>query len=53
MPLSRPNEAELLRFELAGRVGASANTFACRDTGVILGRAIKLEEAPGEHRNGT
>ena len=47
MPLSRPNEAELLRFELAGRDVASANTFACHDTGVILGRAMKMACAGG------
>jgi hypothetical protein len=47
VPLSRPQESELLRFELAGRDVANANTFACHDTGAILGRAMKLSCAGG------
>lgn len=46
VPLSRPSESEFLRFESAD-IPASANNFACHDTGVILGRAMKAACAGG------
>jgi hypothetical protein len=47
VPLSRPEESEFLRFELAGRNAAEADGFHCHDTGVILGRANKVACAGG------
>jgi hypothetical protein len=47
VPLSRPNEAEFLRSEFAGRNAAEATGFACHDTAVILGRAMKASCAGG------
>ena len=53
VPLSRPAEAEFLRFEPAdpahppGSPAPNSN-FACHDTGVILGRAMKASCAGGE-----
>jgi LVIVD repeat len=47
VPLSRPSEAEFLRFEPAGPNVAGADGFACHDTGVILGRAMKAACAGG------
>jgi hypothetical protein len=47
VPLSRPEESEFLRFELAGRTVETANGFACHDTAVILGRAMKAACAGG------
>jgi LVIVD repeat len=47
VPLSRPNESEFLKTELAGRTAAQADGFACHDTGVILGRANKVACAGG------
>jgi hypothetical protein len=47
VPLSRPNEAEFLRFEFAGSNATTANGFACHDTGIILGRAMKVACAGG------
>jgi hypothetical protein len=47
VPLSRPEEAEFLRFELAGRNAADADGFHCHDTGVILGQANKVACAGG------
>ncbi|HWM08507.1 MAG TPA: hypothetical protein VNO82_04160 [Solirubrobacteraceae bacterium] len=47
VPLSRPEEAEALRFEFADTAVGAANNFACHDTGVILGRANKATCAGG------
>jgi hypothetical protein len=47
VPLSRPNEAEFLRFEFADRATGTANNFACHDTAVILGEAKKAACAGG------
>jgi LVIVD repeat len=47
VPLSRPEEAEFLRFEYSGRNAANADGFHCHDTGVILGRANKMACAGG------
>ena len=47
VPLSRPQESEFLRFEFADRAAGLENNFACHDTGVILGRAMKAACAGG------
>jgi LVIVD repeat len=47
VPLTRPQESEALRFEFAGPNAAGAEGFACHDTGVILGRAMKASCAGG------
>ena len=47
VPLSRPDESELLRSEFAGRNQADAFQFRCHDTAVILGRANKAACAGG------
>jgi hypothetical protein len=47
VPLSRPEESELLRSEFAGRNQADAFQFRCHDTAVILGRANKAACAGG------
>jgi hypothetical protein len=47
VPLSRPEESEFLRFEFADRAAGAENNFACHDTGVILGRAMKAACAGG------
>jgi hypothetical protein len=47
VPLSRPQEAEALRFEFADTATGGANNFACHDTAVILGRANKAACAGG------
>ena len=48
VPLSRPNEAEFLRFEPAGANAAGADGFNCHDTAVILGNARKAACAGGQ-----
>jgi LVIVD repeat len=47
VPLARPEESEALRFEFAGPNAAGADGFACHDTAVILGRAMKASCAGG------
>jgi hypothetical protein len=47
VPLSRPEESEALRFEFADTATGAENNFACHDTGVILGRAMKAACAGG------
>jgi hypothetical protein len=47
VPLSRPEEAEFLHSEFAGRNQADAFQFRCHDTAVILGRANKAACAGG------
>jgi hypothetical protein len=47
VPLSRPEESEALRFEFADTATGAENNFACHDTAVILGRAMKASCAGG------
>jgi hypothetical protein len=47
VPLSRPEEAEALKFEFADTAAGAENNFACHDTAVILGRARKAACAGG------
>ncbi|HEX5856493.1 MAG TPA: hypothetical protein VFY91_00150 [Microbacterium sp.] len=47
VPLGAPAQAKFLRFEPAGPNVAGADGFACHDTGVILGSAMKAACAGG------